>query len=307
MQSFHLTSFVASPLFLEELKKKQLPYDVLLSDIPYENPPLPYYGITNKPPQQNLLSFRTDALQQAKHSLIILGSLSLDSMQPLLKQFPALPFTIINLYVGMGSLGRKLAPEWEDLTAFPREIAKYEPIDGVHFFSILEQSHAKYLRIPHLHFPESIFSTHDIAIIDTQMLHNIEVLSLKGYGYAGDNGTLLATGANFATILQVGDVLQEQGNGMDMFVMNDLTFAFTEEIKSSLHQTKKLFIVIDHLANETFQELVAQRLKASGLKNVEVYYLTPRYEDLTTIFDEFSAEQAGFDAPHLAQQILSYV
>jgi hypothetical protein len=40
---------------------------------------------------------------------------------------------------------------------------------------------------------------------------------------------------------------------------------------------------------------------------LEVHYLTPHYEKLTTIFDEFSAEQADFDAPGLLLQILDKI
>ena len=71
----------------------------------------------------------------------------------------------------MGSLGRKLGPEFLDLTAFRYDIAKYEPLDAVNLFDILEQvSFDKYLRIPYQHFPETIFSVEDVAIIDEQSL-----------------------------------------------------------------------------------------------------------------------------------------
>ncbi|MDR0859746.1 MAG: hypothetical protein LBO09_01885 [Candidatus Peribacteria bacterium] len=265
MQSFYLTKYLASPLFLSELSQKHLSYDAILSDIPYTESPLPLYTIANKPTDQALLPYRAQALSQAKNPLIILESLPLSSLRPLRDKFSSssVPLTIINLYVGMGSLGRKLTPEFEDLTAFPRDIAKYEPIDAVNFFTILEQPHSKYLRIPHQHFPESIFSTEEIGIIDAQMLQSLEVLSLKGYGYAGDAGTLIATGANFPLALQVGDYLNEQKTPMDIFVLSKLTVDLTEEIKSSLHQTKKLYFLVDHLPSEALKKSLTQTLSAS--------------------------------------------
>jgi hypothetical protein len=296
MQSLHLTSYIASPIFLDELKKRPFPYDAILSDITYENSPVPLYNLTQKFPQQALLPFRADILEQAKHPLIILGQLSLSFLQPLLDKFSHKPLTIINLYVGMGSIGKKLIPELEDLTILSSEIIAYEPIDIVNFFDILEQPHAKYFRIPHLHFPESIFTTEDIAIIDKQMIEPIDTLSLKGYGYAGEKGTLLATGSNFSTLLQLGDLLQASENQMDMFVLSKLTGFLTEEIKSSLHSTKKLFLVIDHLPSESFKSAIQQLLHSAGLREITTEYLVPKYEKLTTIFDEFSAEQTEFDA-----------
>ncbi|GHV22451.1 hypothetical protein FACS189428_4540 [Clostridia bacterium] len=288
---------------MEELSKKQLTYDAILSDIPYTESPIPLYTVANKPADQALLPYRAQALSQAKRPLIILAQLPLSSIRPLLDKFSSSCLTIINLYVGMGSLGRKLSPEYEDLSNFPRDIAKYEPIDAVNFFTILEQPHAKYLRIPHQHFPESIFSTEEIGIIDAQMLQSLEVLSLKGYGYAGNTGTLIATGANFPLALQLGDYLNEQQKPMDLFVLSKLTIDFTEEIKSSLHQTKKLYFLVDHLPSEALKNSLLQTLLASGLSAVKLSFLTPRYEKLTTIFDEFSAEQAEFDVRGLSQYL----
>jgi hypothetical protein len=302
MQSFHLTSFIASPSFWETAKTTSLPYDVLLSDIFHETPPFPQYGPRNKPPKQALLPFREEIVKTFSHPLIILDSLPLSALQHLLQLFPDKPFTIINLYVGMGSISRKLAPEGADLTFLPSGIANYEPIDVANFFSILEQPHAKYLRIPHLHFPENIFSTQDIAIIDAHNLHHLEVLSLKSYGYAGEEGTIIATGANFPTALQVGDILQEQGKGLDIFVCTTLG-KMTEEMKSSLHQTQKLFFIIDHVS-QGLKNIIEKRLKAEELNNINVQLLTPKYEKLTTIFDEFSAEQADFDAKGLVERML---
>jgi hypothetical protein len=303
MQSLHLTSYIASPLFLEELQKQHLPYDALLTDITYENSPLPLCDLLHKPAQQSLLPFRAEAVEKAQQPLIILGQLPLSFVQPLLDKFPTKAFTIINLYVGMGSLGRKLKAELEDLPLLPAQREKYEPLDVVNVFSILEQPFTKYLRIPHLHFPESIFSTSDIAIIDKEMKDTINILSLKGYGYAGDNGTLLATGANFSSLLQLGDILQAEGKGMELFVISKLTAEGTEELRSSLHRTKKLILLIDHLPSPALQERITTRLEKAGLTQISIQYLTPAYEKLTTIFDEFSAEQADFSADKLGKRL----
>jgi hypothetical protein len=305
MQSLYLTSYIASPLFLETLRDKHLPYDVILSDITYEDTPLPLYNLSHKPPQQALLPFWAEILEQTNHPLIILDQLPLSFHAPLLEKFSHKPLTIINLSVGMGSMGRKLTAELEDLTTLPAGITAYEPIDVVNFFSILEQPQSKYLRIPHLHFPESIFTTEDIAVIDQQMMTSLETLSLKGYGYAGDGGTLLATGSNFSTLLQLGDLLQAQEKGMDMFVLSKLTGFLTEEIKSSLHTTKSLFIMIDHLPSEAFTAMITDQLHIAGLKDITISFLTPKYEQLTTIFDEFSAEQTTFDATGLSSRLSS--
>jgi hypothetical protein len=203
----------------------------------------------------------------------------------------------------MGSLGRKLTPEFQDITQ-PRNLPTYEPLDLINLFQILEQPHAKYLRIPHQHFPESIFSTEEIGIIDAQTLTTIKTLNLTNYGYAGDKGTIIATGANFATALQLGDILTEQGRPMDTFVLSQISFDFTEDIRSSLHKTKKLVRISDFLPTDEFRDrLTYEALQQKNLQHIQVQFLSPKYEHLTTIFDEFSAEQAEFDAKGLAGRI----
>jgi transketolase C-terminal domain/subunit len=169
--------------------------------------------------------------------------------------------TLINLYVGMGSFGRKISPEVSDLTDFTYDIAKYEPFDVVNLFNILEHTaFNKYIRIPHLHFPESIFSVDDVAIVDAQTLGPVEILSLTGYGYAGEDATIITTGANFSTILQLGDLLQEEGIHTDMFVLSKLTIDMPQELKSSLHKTKKLIRIMDQLPNQ-LESLIAKWLE----------------------------------------------
>jgi hypothetical protein len=307
MQSFHLTSYISSPLFLEEIKKKNLPYDTILSDIPYETTPLPFYGLHQKPLSKALLPYRAEQIEQAQHPLLILGQLPVSFITPLLAKFPDKSLTIINLYAGMGSFGRKTNSELGDIDALLREFPKYEPRDAVNVFSILEQPSAKYLRIPHQHFPESIFSTEDIAIIDAQMLNTVDTLSLRGYGYAGENGTIITTGANFATILQVGELLHEQEKAMDIFVVSKLNVERTEEMLSSLHQTKKLIWIMDYLVSEEFKDRITHALALQELKNTSVHYLHPNYKKLTTIFDEFSAQQAEFDAAAIAESLSDFL
>jgi transketolase C-terminal domain/subunit len=161
----------------------------------------------------------------------------------------------------MGSFGRKIAPELSDLSAFQYDIAKYEPLDMINLFHILEQNTSNtYIRIPHLHFPETIFSVEEMAIVDEQSLGSLEMLSLTGYGYAGNDATLITSGANFSTVLQLGDLLQEREIHVDIFVLSKLTIDMTEALKSSLHKTKKLIRITDQLP-EILEPAIKKRLE----------------------------------------------
>jgi hypothetical protein len=60
---------------------------------------------------------------------------------------------------------------------------------------------------------------------------------------------------------------------------------------------------MDQLPNQ-LESLIAKWLENFWLHHISVQVLSPNYKKLTTIFDEFSTEQAEFDAEHLMRNIL---
>ncbi|MDR0369337.1 MAG: hypothetical protein LBH96_02085 [Candidatus Peribacteria bacterium] len=72
MQSLYLTEYLSSPLFLRELKERNLPYQVLLSDISYEESPIPFLLLEHKPSEEHLLQYRSMAFQKYDQILIVL-------------------------------------------------------------------------------------------------------------------------------------------------------------------------------------------------------------------------------------------
>lgn len=304
MQSLYLSEYIASPLFLEHIKMHKLPCDAILSDIAYGESQIPVFSLDKKSEEMTLVEYRSFVLSSYAHPWIIMDQLSLEVLSPLFKQYPDKHITIINLHAGMGSLGRKISPELGDLQFVPKEYAVYEPLDLLTFQNILESHHQKYLRIGHQHFPEDIFAVEEIGIVDQQIIASIDLLSLTSYGYHGDEGTLLATASLFPTALQIGDILNEEEKSIDIFMVSLLNLEWSDEIITSLKRTKKLFFLIDHLPIESLRSLISVQLEKAKLKDIEVLYFTPNYGKLTTIFDEFSAEQADFDAPSIVEKIM---
>ena len=251
MQSLYITEYIASESFLQYLQENAISYDALLSDVHYISDIFNQYSLINKPSELSLLDYRDAVLSQSSNPLIILHQLPISFLTPVLEKYAEKQITLINLYTGMGSFGKKLLPELDDLSYIPQRFAIYEPLDLVNFHDILSKEGSKYLRIPHQHFPESIFSMEDLGIIDQQLINTIEILSLKTYGYTGDNATLLTSAANFSTALQAGTVLQEQTTPIDIFIISKLNAEWNTEIISSLKATKNLIVMIDHQADKS--------------------------------------------------------
>ena len=72
MNTLHLTSYLSSSLFLEEVQNMKLPYDAIFSDITYEDCPLPFYGIADKPEEKNLIAYWEEKIASAQCPLFIL-------------------------------------------------------------------------------------------------------------------------------------------------------------------------------------------------------------------------------------------
>ena len=87
MQSLYLTEYIASPRFLQDIKQRDLPYEVVLSDLPYEESPFPLVLLEGKPVQEHLLQYRSSALERYNQILIILGQIPVAFIQPLLDRY----------------------------------------------------------------------------------------------------------------------------------------------------------------------------------------------------------------------------
>ena len=74
-----------------------------------------------------------------------------------------------------------------------------------------------------------------------------------------------------------------------------------ENIKNS----KKLFILIDHNDSEELRKQIENRLKNLQLTDIELNIISPKYENLTTILNEYQEEQSDFDPEKLSQRIIS--
>jgi hypothetical protein len=91
---------------------------------------------------------------------------------------------------------------------------------------------------------------------------------------------------------------------MDIFVLSKLSFDFTEKIRSSLHRTKKLIRISDFSPSDEFKDKLTLTLEQKRIPHIHLQFLSPKYELLTTIFNEFSTEQTEFDATGLVSRII---
>lgn len=311
MPSLFLTEYIKSNMFIqdlrEELADRNVNFDLIVSDINYSDCPILSINPDNKPENVSLINARKDAISVSKHPLIILNELNLSFLEPIFELLNNKEYaTIINIHTWLWSYGKKVSPETNDLDLVSKlNFNIFEPIDLENMRNIFKQNQKQYIRLLHKEMPDAIFDVDELGIIDASMLENLDSISLKTYGFAGNDGVILATGSLFATAIQTWEIIQNHNKQVSIFVLQKLNADWNNEIIENIRNSKKLFILVDHENSKELKKLVENGLKNYQLSDIELNIICPKYEKLTTILNEYQEEQSDFDPEKLAQRIIS--
>ena len=302
MPSLFLTEYIKSNMFIqdlrEELADRDVNFDLIVSDINYVDCPILCINPDNKPENVSLLDAWKDAISVAKHPLIILNELNLSFLESVFELLNNKEYvTIINIHAWLWSYGKKIFPEINDLDEYISKLNfhSFEPIDLENMWNILKQNNRQYIRLLHKEMPDAIFDVEELGIIDASMLENLDSISLKTYGFAWNDGVILATGSLFATAIQTWEMIQNHNKQVSIFVLQKLNSNWSDEIIENIKYSKKLFVLIDHNDSEELRKRVENGLKNYGLNDIELNIICPKYEKLTTILNEYQEEQSDFD------------
>jgi hypothetical protein len=87
--------------------------------------------------------------------------------------------------------------------------------------------------------------------------------------------------------------------------LQKLNSDWNEEMIENIKNSKKLFILIDHNDSEELKKRIENGMKNYGLNDIQLNIICPKYENLTTILNEYQEEQSDFDPEKLSQRIIS--
>ena len=302
MPSLFLTEYIKSNMFIQnlrdELADRDVNFDLIVSDLNYSDCPILTINPDNKPENVSLINARKDAISVSKHPLIILNELNLSFLEPIFELLNNKEYvTIINIHTWVWSYGKKISPETNDLDDYICNLNfhSFEPIDLENMRNIFKQNQRQYIRLLHKEMPDAIFDVDELWIIDASMLKNLDSISLKTYGFAGNDGVILATWSLFATAIQTWEIIQNHNKQISIFVLQKLNSDWTEEMIENIKNSKKLFILVDHNDSEGLRKRIENWMKNYWLNDVELSIIYPKYEKLTTILNEYQEEQSDFD------------
>ena len=311
MQSLFLTEYIKSNMFIQDLRKevtdRDVNFDLIVSDINYTDCPILTINPENKPENVSLLDARKDAISASKHPLIILNELNLNFLEPIFNILNKKDYiTIINIHAWLWSYGKKISPETNDLDYICKlDFNTFEPIDLENMRNIFKQNQKQYIRLLHKEMPDAIFDVDELGIIDASMLENLDSISLKTYGFAGNSWVIFATGSLFATAIQTWEIIQNHNKQVSIFVLQKLNADWSEEMINNIKNSKKLFILVDHENTDELTKRIENRMKNYELNDIQLNIICPKYENLTTILNEYQEEQSDFDPERLSQRIIS--
>ena len=312
MPSIFLTEYVKSNMFIHDLRDevadRDVNFDLIISDINYWDCPILTINPDNKPENVSLIDARKDAISVSKHPLIILNELNLSFLEPIFEILNKKNYTtIINIHAWLWSYGKKISPETNDLDDYISKLNfhSFEPIDLENMRNIFKKNERQYIRLLHKEMPDAIFDVDELWIIDASMLENLDSISLKTYGFAGNDWVILATGSLFATAIQTWEIIQQHNKQISIFVLQRLNADWNDEMIENIRNSKKLFILIDHANSEELRKWIENGLKNYQLTDIELNTICPKYEKLTTILNEYQEEQSDFNPEKLAERIIS--
>ena len=312
MSSLFLTEYIKSNMFIQDLRNeltnRDVNFDLIVSDLNYSNCPILNINPENKPENVSLLNAWEEAISISKHPLIILNELNLSFLEPIFEILNGKKYaTIINIHAWLWSYGKKASPETNDLDEYICKLNfhSFEPIDLENMRNIFRQNERQYIRLLHKEMPDAIFDVDELWIIDASMLENLDSISLKTYGFAGNDWVILATGSLFATAIQTWEIIQNHNKQVSIFVLQKLNSNWSEEMIENIKNSKKLFILIDHNDSEELKKRIENGMKNYGLNYIQLNIICPKYENLTTILNEYQEEQSDFDPEKLSQRIIS--
>lgn len=231
--------------------------------------------------------------------------LGVEQWIPILKELES--YTFINCFTGIGSFGKKHAPELDDLSILKENNLTplvFFPSDEEAFvYALKKDSKQKYLRLSNNYLALNKYQWNEsdemeeIGFIEQKLVGNHYLLPLKEQTRA--QVTILFTGELFAQAVTVQALAEEEEKNRDIFVVDIFEKEqIQEKIQRSLKQSKNLLLVSDQTP-QSAKLLAAEYLDT----NCSFTALSPSYGQLSTLLEDYQYQQAGFEGLEIYQKL----
>ncbi len=231
--------------------------------------------------------------------------LGVEQWIPLLKELEN--YTFINCFTGIGSFGKKHAPELEDLSILKGNNLTpllFFPSDEEAFvYALKKDRKQKYLRLSNNYLALNKYQWNEsdemeeIGFIEQKLVGNHYLLPLKEQARA--QATILFSGELFAQAVSVQTLAEEEEKNRDILVVDIFEKEqIQEKIQHSLKQSKNLILISDQTP-QSAKLLIAEYLDGKSSFTA----LSPSYDQLSSLLEDYQYQQAGFEGPEIYQRL----
>ena len=122
---------------------------------------------------------------------------------------------------------------------------------------------------------------------------NTDIISMEQYGFEDWNFAIITTWSMLIESIRLANLLKEDGLEFQIFILNRL-----DKLESSTFwNIKNLVFIFDGL-NFKYEDLIRKVFWNKNLK-----FITPKYNKLSTILDDYIMENLEFDAKSLKNRL----
>ena len=296
MESINLSKLVLSPHFLTLLEEESIQYDYIISD----NKELSQSS--NIQLIESHLETFFSQLNRDWDYLIILDKLSIHDVLPHISKLKSV--SIINANSSMGSFWKKFHPELDYLSIKDSNTFNYcFPWDLESFLKLLKNKENAIYPLSSQEIADNIYSSSSededwIQFIDKKLIDDSEILSLL----SPKNPDLLVIWFwnHFEELVKLSQLLSTNSTRISLSIVNNWNYLFSEEFKEHYKGAKKIAFIMDCKINKDIDMQLSTLWKPTA-------FITPEFDNLTSMFPEYYFEQTGFNAISLYEKCLNLV
>ena len=297
MHSSNLSKLVTHEYFFELLEQEKIHFDWIISERKIESQ------------QDNLLFLESpigELIQEYKIKktdsiLVILDQLTVSFVLKELEIFENVK--ILNAFDGISSIGYKVSCElWAYYPLLKSDFDLLFPFDENQFFTGLSKTGKKYFSLINQEIADSIYTLgaeeDELVFIDKALAEQPAMISLINNPDAEHH--ILMMGNYFEEAVKLSQYLLEKPQGYHLTLLWQTSLLHSEQLKNQIKKMKKLTIIFDQFPDSDLKNFFAQEL---GISQELIIFITPKYDQIRSVFSEYQLSESAFDAENLSERI----
>ncbi len=173
----------------------------------------------------------------------------------------------------------------------------YEAYDLGQMIELIWSQKKAIIRLYDKEYPEQLFEGHPTG--------KSWLIDMRPFSYSWNTTTVLGSAAYLPELTNAHFYIQQKKQeAFNLFAINRYDFAFTPDFFESCKTNNNVVLALDVLPTDPYLANLKEELQREGVKNKDIYVISPNYQNLSTIISDYMIEQTRFDSLHIAEEII---